>query len=111
MNTVREIQRINEQELERGIAGTRASWHSQYAQSAWVFIGNLDHDLTEGDLLCVLSQYGEVEDLHLVREEDTGKSRGFAFGKYEDARSCVLAVDNFCGIEVGAKSSVCQCAG
>ena len=100
MNTVREIQRINEQELERGIAGTRASWHSQYAQSAWVFVGNLDHSLTEGDLLCVMSQYGEIEDLHLVREEETGKSRGFAFCKYEDARSCVLAVDNFCGIQV-----------
>ena len=100
MNTVREIQRINEQELERGIAGTRASWHSQYAKSAWVFVGNLDHVLTEGDVVCVLSQYGELEDLHLVRDDDTGKSRGFAFGKYQDARSCILAVDNFCGMEL-----------
>lgn len=100
MNTVREIQRINDQELERGIAGTSASWHAQYAKSAWVFVGNLDHSLSEGDLICVMSQYGEIEDLHLVREEETGKSRGFAFCKYEDARSCVLAVDNFIGIEV-----------
>jgi RNA recognition motif-containing protein len=42
-----------------------------------------------------------VEDIHLSREEDTGKSRGFAFVKYEDSRSCVLAVDNFVGAQVG----------
>jgi len=83
-----------------GLAGTPASWHSKYSKSAWIYVGNLDHSLTEGDVICVLSQYGEIEDFHLVRDEDTGKSRGFAFCKYEDARSCVLAVDNFCGIQV-----------
>ena len=104
MNTIREVQRINQQELERGIAGTSASWHAQYAQSAWIYVGNLDHALTEGDILCVLSQYGEMEDLHLVRDETTGKSKGFGFAKYEDARSCVLAVDNFCGVQLCGRS-------
>ena len=42
----------------------------------------------------------QIEDIHLVREEDTGKSRGFAFVKYEDARSAILAVDNFTGSKV-----------
>lgn len=36
----------------------------------------------------------------MVREEDTGKSRGFAFVKYEDARSCAIAVDNLIGSQV-----------
>jgi RNA-binding motif X-linked protein 2 len=104
MNTIREIQKINDQELAMGIAGTPASWHAKYAKSAWIYVGNLDHTLTEGDVICVLSQYGEIEDFHLIREEDTGKSRGFAFAKYEDARSCVLAVDNFCGIQLCGRS-------
>jgi len=50
MNTIREVEKINEQELERGIAGTPASWHSQYRNSPWVYVGNLDHQLTEGTL-------------------------------------------------------------
>lgn len=104
MNTIREIEKINQEELDRGIAGTSASWHAQYSKSAWVYVGNLDHELTEGDILCVVSQYGEVEDIHLAREEDTGKSRGFAFVKYEDARSCVLAVDNFVGVQLLGRS-------
>jgi len=104
MNTIREIEKINQQELDRGIAGTSASWHAQYANSAWCYVGNLDHQLTEGDILCIMSQYGEIEDIHLVREEDTGNSRGFAFIKYEDTRSCILAVDNFCGVLILGRS-------
>ena len=100
MNTIRDVLQINDQELVRGIAGTPASWHSKYEKSAWIYVGNLDHSLTEGDVICVLSQYGEIDDLHLVRDESTGKSRGFSFCKYNDARSCILAVDNFTGIQV-----------
>jgi hypothetical protein len=48
----------------------------------------------------VFSQYGEIIDVNLVRAEDTGKSRGFAFICYEDQRSTVLAVDNLNGAKV-----------
>jgi RNA-binding motif protein, X-linked 2 len=57
-----------------------------------------------GDCICILSQFGEVDDIHLVREDDTGKSRGFGFVKYEDARSCVLAVDNLIGSQILGRS-------
>ncbi len=40
--------------------------------------------MTEGDLLCIMSQWGEIEDSNLVRDEGTGKSKGFAFIKYCD---------------------------
>lgn len=100
MNVVREIQRLNEKELQRGTASTEGSWHDQYKDSAWVFVGSLPLQLSEGDVLCVMSQWGEIEDLHLVRDKGTGKSKGFAFVKYEDQRSTVLAVDNFNGVKL-----------
>lgn len=104
MNTIREIKSINERELELGIAGTPASWHSQYSKSAWVAVGRLASELTEGDVICVMSQYGEIEDITLLRDAATGESRGTAFVKYEDARSCILAVDNLIGIELVGRS-------
>uniref|UniRef100_M4C338 RRM domain-containing protein n=1 Tax=Hyaloperonospora arabidopsidis (strain Emoy2) TaxID=559515 RepID=M4C338_HYAAE len=93
MNVVAEIQRLNERELELNVP-LSGSWHQKYRDSAWIFLGGLSFELSEGDVLCVLSQFGEVEDLHLVRDGKTGKSKGFAFVKYEDQRSTILAVDN-----------------
>ena len=99
MNVVREVQKLNEEELRRGVPAS-ASWHAEYARSAWVYVGGLAPELSEGDVICVLSQWGEVEDVHLVRDEATGRSKGFCFLKYEDARSAVLAVDNFNGVSL-----------
>lgn len=104
MNVIQEIQRINQAEIEQNLINTPASWHAKYANSAWVYMGGLPTQLTEGDILAIMSQFGEIEDINLVREEKTGKSRGFCFVKYEDCRSCVLAVDNFNGSMVLGKS-------
>ena len=42
-------------------------------------------------------RWGEIEDINLVRDKETGKSKGFAYIRYEDWRSTVLAVDNMNG--------------
>lgn len=104
MNVVREVNQINQEELRRGIDGSSsASWHATYANSAWVYIGGLEGVLTEGDIVCVFSQWGEIEDIALVRDEATGRSKGFCFLKYEDARSAILAVDNMNGVSLLGK--------
>lgn len=53
----------------------------------WIYAGRLPNELTEGDILCVFSQYGEICEM-------TDKSKGYCFIKYEDHRSCELAIDN-----------------
>jgi len=78
----------------------KTSWHDEYRESAWVYIGGLPFDLSEGDVIAIFSQYGEPVNLNLVRDRGTGKSRGFAFLCYEDQKSTVLAVDNFNGVKV-----------
>ncbi|KAF9238824.1 hypothetical protein BU15DRAFT_75044 [Melanogaster broomeanus] len=97
MNVVREINKINERELE---IGTSASWHDEYKDSAYIFVGGLHYDLTEGDVITIFSQYGEVMDVNLPRDKSTGKTKGFGFLMYEDQRSTVLAVDNLNGAAV-----------
>lgn len=92
-------QKATQREVEAGISDS-ASWHARFKHSAYVFTGGLDYELTEGDILAVFSQYGEVVDLNLIRDKDTGKSKGFAFLAYEDQRSTVLAVDNLNGASV-----------
>lgn len=101
---------------------TDATAHTRY-----VYAGGLAYELTEGDVLAVFSQaraqtqrvamnstprclhvyafsvslqYGEIVDVNLVRDRETGKSKGFAFIAFEDQRSTVLAVDNLSGARV-----------
>ena len=51
-------------------------------------------------MVTICSQFGEPVHINLVRDKETGKSRGFAFLKYEDQRSTDLAVDNLGGATV-----------
>jgi RNA-binding motif X-linked protein 2 len=68
-SVVREINKINDRELELGVKG---SWHDEYKglcplhlyvdstdglDSAYVFVGGLAYDLTEGDVVTIMSQY------------------------------------------------------
>ncbi|MCJ1466831.1 hypothetical protein MMC07_005452 [Pseudocyphellaria aurata] len=99
MNTIREIQSLNKRELENGVS-TEASWHADYRDTAYIYIGGLPFDLTEGDIVAIFSQFGEPVYVNLIRDKESGKSKGFAFLKYEDQRSTDLAVDNLGGATV-----------
>ncbi|CAD0197443.1 unnamed protein product [Chrysodeixis includens] len=97
MTNVKNVLKLSERELS---SKSKTSWHDQYKDSAWVFVGGLPYDLTEGDIICVFSQYGEIVNINLVRDKATGRSRGFSFVCYEDQRSTILAVDNLNGIKI-----------
>ncbi|KAJ5146064.1 Nucleotide-binding alpha-beta plait [Penicillium bovifimosum] len=99
MNSIRQVQALNKRELEHAIP-PEASWHADYRDTAYIYIGGLPFDLTEGDIIAIFSQYGEPVHVNLVRDKETGKSKGFAFLKYEDQRSTDLAVDNLGGATV-----------
>lgn len=99
MNSVRAIQQLNKRELEAGI-NPEGSWHTDYRDTAFINIGGLPFELSEGDIITICSQYGEPVWVKLARDKETGKSRGFAWLKYEDQRSCDLAVDNLGGSTV-----------
>ncbi|XP_062940145.1 RNA-binding motif protein, X-linked 2 isoform X1 [Cynocephalus volans] len=112
LTKVKLINELNDREAQLGVAD-KLSWHSEYKDSAWIFLGGLPYELTEGDIICVFShvllfykinRYGEIVNINLVRDKKTGKSKGFCFLCYEDQRSTVLAVDNFNGIKIKGRT-------
>ncbi|XP_053230047.1 RNA-binding motif protein, X-linked 2 [Podarcis raffonei] len=103
LTKVKLINELNEREAQLGVQ-EKVSWHAEYSDSAWVFVGGLPYELTEGDIICVFSQYGEIVNINLVRDKKTGKSKGFCFICYEDQRSTILAVDNFNGIKIKGRT-------
>ncbi|KAG5673560.1 hypothetical protein PVAND_003599 [Polypedilum vanderplanki] len=101
LTNMKNVTKLSEQELTRN---SKSSWHDEYASSSWIFVGGLAYDLSEGDIICVFSQYGEIVNINLIRDKKTGKQKGFCFICYEDQRSTVLAVDNLNGIKILGKS-------
>jgi len=99
MNAIRQTQQLNRRELEN-VTPPSASWHADYKDTAWIYVGGFPLDLSEGDVITIFSQFGNPTHLNLIRDRETGKSKGFGFLKYEDQRSCDLAVDNLTGAEV-----------
>jgi RNA-binding motif X-linked protein 2 len=99
MNSIRQTQALNKLELQNAVPPS-ASWHADYRDTAYVYVGGLPFDVSEGDIVTIFSQFGTPTHVNLVRDKETGKSKGFAFLKYEDQRSCDLAVDNLGGAEV-----------
>lgn len=102
MNQIRAIQALNKREIENGVP-PEASWHVDYRDTAFVYFGGLPYELSEGDVITIFSQFGEPVFLKLVRDKETGRSKGFGWLKYEDQRSTDLAVDNLGGADIGGR--------
>lgn len=99
MYNVNAARKLGELELQEGLTGNK-SWHHQFKHSAYVYVGGLHTGMSEGDVVIVFSQFGEVVDCNLIRDKETGKPKGFAYICYEDQRSTVLAVDNMNGFQL-----------
>jgi len=44
-----------------------------------MYVGNLPYSSSEDDVRDLFSQYGDVGDVNVIRDRETGKSRGFGF--------------------------------
>ena len=61
-----------------------------------LFVGNLSFKLTESDLLDVFSPYGDVMQVRIILDRETGRPRGFGFvtmGSEEDANKAIAALN------------------
>ncbi len=52
--------------------------------STRLYVGNLNFRTTEESLEALFSNYGQVEDVAIITDRDTGRSRGFGFVTMED---------------------------
>ena len=44
-----------------------------------IYVGNLSFDTTEDSLRELFGQHGDVDEVSIVTDRDTGRSRGFSF--------------------------------
>ena len=61
-----------------------------------IYCGNLSFQSTEDDVRNLFAQHGEVTNVHMVMDRETGRPRGFAFVEMateEQAQKAIKALD------------------
>ena len=61
-----------------------------------LYVGNLSFDSTADRVRETFASFGEVTDVHIVMDRDTGNPRGFGFvtmGSAEEARAAMSQLD------------------
>lgn len=57
-----------------------------------LFVGNLAFSATEADLEQSFSQFGALEEVKIILDRETGRSRGFAFVTFENDNDAEAAL-------------------
>jgi RNA recognition motif-containing protein len=66
-----------------------------------VYVGNLSYATTEDDLRTLFAQAGTVKTVTLIKDRDTGRSKGFAFVEFETQVEAQKAISMFNGQQLG----------
>jgi cold-inducible RNA-binding protein len=69
-----------------------------------LYVGNLPYNTTEEDLRNLFSQYGNVDNVAVVTDRDTGRSRGFGFVEFADDNEARNAISALSGQEYGGRA-------
>ena len=69
-----------------------------------LFVGNLSFNTTEGQILDLFKQAGNVVSCELIMDKFTGKSRGFAFVQMGTQEEANKAVTDFNGKEIDGRA-------
>src|SRR6202049_266636 len=69
-----------------------------------LFVGNIPHSTTEAELRTLFEPHGAIEQVSIVTDRDTGRSRGFAFVEMTDSAEAEKAIAALNGKELGGRA-------
>ena len=69
-----------------------------------VFVGNLSFDTTREELEALFAPIGEISDVFVPLDRDSGRPRGFAFVTYASGDSATQAIQKLDGVELGGRN-------
>jgi cold-inducible RNA-binding protein len=69
-----------------------------------IYVGNLSYDATEDDLREAFSQYGQVSEVNIITDRQTGRPRGFAFVEMPDGNEAATAIQQLNLAEIAGRA-------
>lgn len=69
-----------------------------------IYVGNLPFDATQSGVQELFSQFGQVTDVTLINDRETGRPRGFGFVEMPDSAEANKALTALNGQDFGGRS-------
>ena len=66
-----------------------------------LYVGNLSFTSSEEEIKTMFAQFGEVTSVTIIKDRDTGRSRGFGFVEMENADAAIAQLN---GKEFGGRA-------
>ena len=58
-----------------------------------IYVGNLSFEATESDVETAFAEFGEVKSVNVIKDRDTGRSRGFGFVEMRNREAGLEAIE------------------
>jgi len=69
-----------------------------------MYVGNLPYEVSEEELQDYFSTHGEVKDVNIVMDRETGRARGFGFVEMVEVSGMEAAIKELDGQEFNGRS-------
>ena len=69
-----------------------------------LYVGNINFDTTEDTLRNAFAAHGDVDEVAVITDRDTGRPRGFAFVTMPDDNAARAAIEALNGTELDGRS-------
>lgn len=71
-----------------------------------LYLGNLPYSATEEDLKTLLAEYGELEEVVVIKDKFSGRSKGFGFATLVSEEMAKKAIEELNGKEMDGRNIV-----
>ena len=69
-----------------------------------IYVGNLDFNVSEDELRQAFSSYGQVDNVTILKDRDTGQPRGFGFVEMANDEEADKAINGMNGAQLGSRA-------
>ncbi|MDF1593806.1 MAG: RNA-binding protein [Desulfobacterales bacterium] len=69
-----------------------------------IYVGNLSYEVTEEDLKNAFESFGKVDTIKVIKDNETGRAKGFGFVEMPDKSEAQAAIEGLNGKDLKGRS-------
>ena len=69
-----------------------------------IYVGNLSFEATETDVENAFGEFGDVKSVNIIKDRDTGRSRGFGFVEMNNREAGLNAIEALEGQQISGRN-------